>query len=143
MNKKNLITLIFAIVILITFSFGTYDIITAYNKESFSDDISMGFLGVAFRISLLLPVIIAEISMLFDAVSFISNRIGKIDFMFILHIISFGVSAVVIIFSVICYMGSTDKIFQILLLSSIIALLLVKLICGFLNSARRRNTNKK
>ena len=72
MSKKSSIIFISAIVILLTFSFFMYDIITAYNIEKISDDISMGMLGVAFRISFVFPIIIAEISVLFDIVFLLS-----------------------------------------------------------------------
>ena len=143
MNKKSSIMFISTIVILLTFSFFLYDIITAYNIEKISDDISMGMLGIALRTSFVLLFIIAEISILFDVVFFTSKRMCKIGFMFVLHIIAFSISAMVILFSTMCYMGSTNKIVQILLLSSTIALLSVKAICGLLNITHRNDANKK
>lgn len=143
MSKKSLITLVFTIVISSTFSYVMYDIITVYSREKFLDDISMGLFGVFFRISLLLPIIIAEISIFFDVINFASKRMCKMDFIFILHIISCSISIVVIVFSTICYMGSTNEFIQILLLSSIIALLSVKAICGLLKITHREATNKK
>lgn len=142
MSKKSSIIFISAIVILLTFSFFMYDIITAYNIEKISDDISKGMLGVAFRISFVFPIIIAEISVLFDIV-FLLSKHCKMDFMFVLHIIAFSISAMVIVFSTMCYMGSTNKIFQILLLSGTILLLSVKAICGLLNITHREAANKK
>ena len=143
MNKRYLISLSFIIVILTTLSLSIYNIITVYNKEKFTDDISMGLFGVAFRISLLLPSIIAEISAFFDFVFLLSNRKCKTNSIYILRMIAFSISTMIIVFSTICYIGSTNKIFQILLLSSIIALLPVKAICGVLNITHREDTNKK
>ena len=139
MNKRSFATIFFILLVSATLFFGIYDTITVYNKERFSDDISQGSFGVAIRISFLLPIILAEISAFFDFTCLLTDRGRKTNAMYILRMIALCISATVIVSSVIGYRGSTDPFFQILLLSSMAALIFVKAMCGIAQHHPQKN----
>lgn len=76
-KKKAIICLLFCFIIILTLCFFLINIITSYENERISDDISNGYFGFLFRAITAIYIIVSEIEILHDILYFISDRKKK------------------------------------------------------------------